>query len=1818
MKKILPGRAIFHNPRAVACDLIADIAYRADGRELVVLTRGRVEIFDADGDTVADAGLDGAWYEGVVRTCGELILVGARAPGPLWLFARTETGLQRRIDRKARDHRSDDEGEVEDYRAEDLVADDDSEFTSAYHADLRLTEGGIVAADSISAQWFDLDGAATGELDAPFHGPESWVNISPSGALLAWGNQDADRVVMYRRAPGSSGAREKPKIELIQSIDISIDGEGPLAFSSDDRLLAVASGEYSGLRVSVRDIATGREVASLRHGGMGSGVLQLLFSPDGESLVARTGHGVVCWSIDQARLRWVWRDFGPGNALAFHPGGERLAVCRGRRVLWLDLETGTRRAGHEGPAQPILELTRDHRGRVVARDTHRVYLFDQQGACIAERSAWCLIDPAPAATASGTDDRGHDADEAASHGAANGHDLGEVYALIRDRVGSVLCRTGQTGFEPVGKLGGRTDNPTTADVRGRQAVFPRASGEGLQLATRTGIARRVLDSAAADALGFVDDDSIATLSQGYDDLEGDYMFHQSLAVWSLASGEPVWHASTRPSSQSVNRDDLRGDDPVEFLSIGPEGIFTRQGGRVVAWNAATGEVMGRLELAEAALWAGEIAGQIVVIAGDGAVHRFAPGDGESAFARGALAADGILEPAPTAVWLDSAGKGLVALGCAAVHEIDLASIFGLQTRSEERRGFPVAAMAEVDDDEMLDEILSHADWRSFDPGEHFDALRSALERVETRSGLGTSHRRAARALRGLPGPGARLLHRHGHATEVIEIAVDRSGSYIATGSWLGDEYHAGGALQIWDARTGRVVNRLAPVAGGVGWPDYPRCIQWSPSGAELGVAHNTNSVGCFAPFAEAGISRVEAATTDGWSRPPGFAWSSKGDRIAISSWNERSFIPLCVVDVSPDRSGFIGEGDARWFAARPSGEIAGFEQFDDAPRTIHWSPADALVYGYNSGHRELFAVEVATGALKFVIDPIGGLAAWSPCGRWIAHDGAGLTLCDAVTGEVIATSEELLPEALGAALGEISSLRWTENAGLSRLAAVSENGLFLFEGEKFLAHVGRPEGGEITGLAWSPDGERAAWFASSDDGPDGDADSAGDGEGRGVIEIWAITRTPEREAGIATSHAASRLVWRTEDTILAIGDGGFAAYDVVARTRRYAIDLSIPGQLLSASGSPLLVVEEEHGRLFALDPAFPVPGALDDGRHQWALAFENGIVVCPPELREGLDDALSFSIDGRFALPARYGITAVHDDLASALPYLPVTDEVREALANTYDPAEPDPLPLGEPALFRELTEAHYRAVAGLSRGRDSHVSDALHAVASLHARRGEAVEAESNARRVLDAPARIMALADCAFWLARTGTAEHAAKLLAAAEDMLPSATGADPSPGDDAFDHGERDEYWQPKVSANLAAACHAVARIDAAKRYFTAAENDEFLAEESNGFQRYSHLAEAYLRVGDESKASDAIGRGPWDDGYADRFLTHYVVAACDLGFVDHALAVANRCQSDFDDLEARMLEAISDAMIAARRHDELETWLDGVEGWSTDEYRARSRRAQRRAGRGDEVAAALIERANASTWPLEVAGIMNELSHDHPDEVEPLLEVLVGKMAMTGMNRQDLTGMMTDIGEAMSRIGLADTAAILRVGFETPEEHLALLDGLLRGCEIDDEQFDGWVTEATELIATAMTDPKARVRAQSRLGVAVHAKDTMMGRQVFDQARRMATGMRGDDRRYALDDVLSAELEAGDLESAYATWLAHARHHRSHAARPLIEALGDAGEITAVVFLLEQLPARDDMNGAPQLAFRAVERVARRQERARTRPARDYSELDEPSG
>ncbi|MES4900763.1 MULTISPECIES: hypothetical protein [unclassified Streptomyces] len=282
-----------------------------------------------------------------------------------------------------------------------------------------------------------------------------------------------------------------------------------------------------------------------------------------------------------------------------------------------------------------------------------------------------------------------------------------------------------------------------------------------------------------------------------------------------------------------------------------------------------------------------------------------------------------------------------------------------------------ASLTSAADPAALLAVLQEADWSAFAAERDLPPLRARLLELERAHGITEAHRFATDRIRGLGG--TRLQQPYGHITEITSSAFSPCGRYLATGSWVGDDYHRGGELQIWEVASGRCVNTLHRVEGGVGWPDRDDVIQWSADGARVGLAYNTNQVGVFDPFDSATYTYplASASVTDGASRPPAWSLAPDGRRAFVSTGSPCS-LKGCVVPLEA--------GHLYWLPgyAPPShpyllpetlpeelGDEDGELWLDEG---VGWSPDGTRLYAYDEEHERDLVIDLATKRVGLAVE----------------------------------------------------------------------------------------------------------------------------------------------------------------------------------------------------------------------------------------------------------------------------------------------------------------------------------------------------------------------------------------------------------------------------------------------------------------------------------------------------------------------------------------------------------------------------------------------------------------------------------------------------------------------------------------------------------------------------------------------------------------------------------------------------------------------------------------------------------------------------------
>ena len=580
------------------------------------------------------------------------------------------------------------------------------------------------------------------------------------------------------------------------------------------------------------------------------------------------------------------------------------------------------------------------------------------------------------------------------------------------------------------------------------------------------------------------------------------------------------------------------------------------------------------------------------------------------------------------------------------------------------------------------------------------ALTDTLTAHEARHGVTEAHREAWRRLKAAGR--ARLRTNAPHQTELVAWGLSGDGRTLATGTWCGDDYHGDpGNVALWQVATGRCVHVIEGVSGGVGWPDYAGCLQWSPGDRRLGLALDTNGVGYLDPFKDTyGVENV-TYVTDGWSRPPGWCWAPDSARVFISCWGYRQSAEAGVIATpSPHNPAPV--------YMKMTGREGGDPEVQPF-KVARWHAAADVVVGI-SGHDEAYALDMKTRTRIWLRRSCTG-AALSPDGSRLALAGkAGLVLLDALTGEELPTGE--LSGSTVMQFAPDNARLAVEGRGVVRIV---RDGALEGEIPVQLARMNNWNAPDLRPLAFSPDASMLVTLR-------------GDRE-RATAEVWRLGAEPER-----LSEADVSGCWG-----VLFGDG----------------------VVIAAGKERLLFIEAATGRAIAdhalygfpaSDPTDAEPTALvdkapfPDGGDRWGYIGEGFLIAQDPSPR------VQAVADRRFAWPLSWSGLPIEPDLRRAVQNHP--EAFPPAIVKAYQKGKKArrrrlPFPLENEATADDLFDF---LLDVLARSSDYGQADYYAEIAIHFARAGRVDEALPLLDHFTDLTHRGHQLAKVLAYLARSG----------------------------------------------------------------------------------------------------------------------------------------------------------------------------------------------------------------------------------------------------------------------------------------------------------------------------------------------------------------------------------------------------------------------------------------------------------------------------------
>ncbi|MFJ2202600.1 hypothetical protein [Streptomyces violaceusniger] len=547
----------------------------------------------------------------------------------------------------------------------------------------------------------------------------------------------------------------------------------------------------------------------------------------------------------------------------------------------------------------------------------------------------------------------------------------------------------------------------------------------------------------------------------------------------------------------------------------------------------------------------------------------------------------------------------------------------------------------------LENLLTDADWTCFVPARDLPPLRARLTALERDHGLTPAHLLATNRIRVR---GTMLSRPYGHRSKITALALSLSGTHLVTGDWGDGE---SGTAQVWEVATGRCVNVLKWIDGGVGWDGYARTMQWSSDGLHLGMAFRTNAIGVWDPFGESFEPRAEAQVTNGASRPPAWALHPDGRSAYVATGNkdmvgvqgclaplERGVLFWLAEHAEMPHEYILAKGPVPADIREPCGEEL------EVDRSPLWSPDGNRLYVANRS--KAFVVDVPTGAPLWLTHRVDWVAEWSPDGRYLAHVHRGrLHFRDADTGRPAAD-----PVPTAGSDWDLS-LHWGMRGDTARLAAVlsekaAEPGVEVYDDGRLIhrlavtpAETALARGNKDFAVwAWAPSGDRGAVLTAAGD-----------------IEVWSLGDSePRRLHKLAAPAGTQGVLWGADEVIVAVGekvlrflraDNGETVGDYTF-LRGAEAELPLHGDY---------VYDHFDGRILALDD------------HTWCLPVEPDMAIAPPERRADVEAHLAWIVDRRFAWPLHWGRFDIWPDAQTAVANLrttsPDTGELRQAVRET-------------------------------------------------------------------------------------------------------------------------------------------------------------------------------------------------------------------------------------------------------------------------------------------------------------------------------------------------------------------------------------------------------------------------------------------------------------------------------------------------------------------------------------------------------------------------
>ncbi len=1132
--------------------------------------------------------------------------------------------------------------------------------TKGYYPCLVFTKTQLLVASSEGLQVFDrATNTLIRSLKSPYTADENNGSaISEDGQFVAFADWTSLNITVFKVETGEKIS--KFTVEAVRD-DIGMH----LQFTKKQGQLLVAGRQ----KIAFWDFFTKKNTLNFQVNGVyGASVLEMQLSPDeSHLLMIHTGMSVSCYNTETGEQLWLKHQIEGAVSACFSEDSETIFIGKGKRIIKLNAKTSektqTRDALSSASLQKLHYLPQQNR-LLACTNSQALLLNIETGEIeetLAENAHTFGYNPHIAETQKNFIN-------ANSYGASIGNTGGGKQKHILNRYYSNLALNDDFVVSCHAYNSNETKKMLQVyDLEGKNEVCLAKSDKNLPIQGICFMQNSVFLAGVNEKFAAVwnvethEEIWKTPLKAGYSAKlftheTAPYIFvknqKQALTCLNATTGDILWEYE--PRKEKTKDKTIKNIELIDVFARNNSVLCLMNNGELRSLNLETGEVLQAQRLCEAGSLRSALApdSRLFIIQKNMTIETYDVSD-----------------------WIGASS-----------------TVFNLPIKKHEKTAQKPFIIPDIST--KITDLAAHfaaANWTDFVPETDAEPLIALLNALENRDGIGEIHHVCTENLLKINENRAqkffKLTHRYGHFGEMVGFGASPDGRYFATGSWVGDDYDAGGELMIWDVQTGRCVNKMRNVDGGIGWPDYSGSVQWSPDGKMLGLVVNTNGVAAMNPFTEEYDAIDEFYETDGWSRPPQWCWQPEQKAIFIACWAQSAKLPGCVCPIDSKAFpmakpyGFNAPFDKKLFTKK---EIQTSDnQYDSSaisPLTNFSKPkwsSKGFLFGNDRNYA--YTLDPQTRALGTVFKDISSNSIWSPDGDFLLqiqeqeikvynNQGELLHTIEVGTdlmGDVLKSGNTELEVSIGddgmptllfgrTPIKPIDKVYWHADSEKCLFAAVvfGEFGyLAFYQNFELLGivktniyDIGSWSLGDALAFAFSPDGKRA--ISLSDDAK---------------MRIWDLENGVNLHKEYAVHEKTKGVFYPANNRFITVHQTELGFYDVEtgAETAHYSTQLATDKPDLSYS--PLGKI----GQNFTINPYFPIS---HDNKTHWVAAFETGLVICTENIIEKLADELTFTVANRYVWNYNWAKPTILPDLQTALSSdsLPLSAALKTKLAKTF------------------------------------------------------------------------------------------------------------------------------------------------------------------------------------------------------------------------------------------------------------------------------------------------------------------------------------------------------------------------------------------------------------------------------------------------------------------------------------------------------------------------------------------------------------------------